>query len=337
MNGPSGCGKTTLYKLLKHWDDLDRGSIEYGTMKNGKFSGTSVAQLEQKPKLPIGFSFQQLQGFNQFTIDEFWRLGAPNMRSDEIQELADRFELPIWADNKKTMYKEMRQLSGGELKRAGLVLSLLQEKPILVIDECTSGLDEVLAKKVVDEINKLGKNKTIIFTTHNVDELWRLDVKQLVDIHKRSDGVSDMTVYENMTENDKKEYIASVHAREPQKKEEDQSESVEGKKKDRSIIDLVRACHSHDAEGEAVHENTYLKGLQQRLAHGSVVDAREAIEAVQENAGLSWGQARRQGRLLEKFKKDLNASFVPRKVRRVAQKRMVARVVNPTGRASKTR
>ena len=60
---------------------------------------------------------------------------------------------------------------------------------------------------MVDEINELGKKRTIIFTTHNVDELKRLNVKQLIDIHKNANGVSEMTVYKGITKKQKDEFI----------------------------------------------------------------------------------------------------------------------------------
>ena len=300
INGPSGCGKTTLYKLLKHWDDLDRGSIEYGMVKDGKFTGKPLTSLKAKSELPIGFSFQQLQGFSNFTVEEFWRLGSDKLDKKTIEAWAKKFQISIWADDKKTRYKQMSDLSGGELKRVGLVLSLMQGKPILVIDECTSGLNEVLAKKVLAEINELGKTHTIIFTTHNVDELRRLDVKRLVDIHKHPDGHSEMTLYEVLTKKQKEEYIASVHAQEPKVVEEDEV----------PIDELIRRSHAGPQEDKK-HKNKHLENLGKTLHEGRVFDAYKVIRAIKADDELTWLRAIRERRIKEKIKKNIAASFKP--------------------------
>ena len=310
INGPSGCGKTTLYKLLKHWDDLDSGSIEYGTIdENGNFHGTPLTELGPNPKLPIAFSFQQTMGFRDMTIDEFWRLGAEHMDPETIKKWADKYEIDIWTKSTPPQYKQMRNLSGGELKRAAFILSLLQHKPILVIDECTSGLNEVLAKKVVDEINELGKERTIIFTTHNVDELARLDVKQLIDIHKRPDGTSELTVYKDISKKQKQDYIAAIHASEPKKEE-----------KEPTTAELIRESLAGTYHVEA-HKNVFLRKLEQTLAYGQMVDARKSIRAIKANKELSWSTAIRKGKLREKLKRNVEASFISPQIHHIADRK----------------
>ena len=313
INGPSGCGKSTLYKLFKHWDDVDRGSIEYGTIKDGVFNGTPLTDLEAKPDLPVAFSFQQLHGCRDMTIDEFWRLGKKNLNSETIKKWAEMFGLEAWTDEEKTRYKQIRNLSGGELKRVALALALLQtKKRIVVLDECTSGLDEALAKKVVDIINDLAKdpNVTIIYTTHNIDELERLDVKQLIDIHKTPEGSSEMTVFKNITKKQKKAYIAAVHSREPKPPQ----------KKQPTILELRKESQLGDYE-EKPHENIYLKQLMESLSHGRAVDVYKAIKAIKANKELTWRQAIRTRRLKEKFAKNVEASFIPPAVHRIARKK----------------
>ena len=68
-----------------------------------------------------------------------------------------------------------KHLSGGQQKRLALARAFLQDKPILILDEPTEGLDKETERLVFDNICELMQNKTVIFITHNSALLGRFD------------------------------------------------------------------------------------------------------------------------------------------------------------------
>src|SRR5690606_36086835 len=67
--------------------------------------------------------------------------------------------------------KEIRALSKGYRQRVGLAQSLVHEPPLLILDEPMSGLDPNQAKEVRDVIKEIGKERTVILSTHNLPEV----------------------------------------------------------------------------------------------------------------------------------------------------------------------
>ena len=66
-------------------------------------------------------------------------------------------------------------LSGGQLQRVGIARGIYADRNILVLDESTSSLDNYTEKKVIDNLFKLYKKRTIIFITHKTNLLKRFD------------------------------------------------------------------------------------------------------------------------------------------------------------------
>lgn len=66
-------------------------------------------------------------------------------------------------------------LSGGQLQRVGIARGIYADRNILVLDESTSSLDNYTEKKVIDNLFKLYKKRTIIFITHKTSLLKRFD------------------------------------------------------------------------------------------------------------------------------------------------------------------
>ena len=83
-----------------------------------------------------------------------------------------------------------KNLSGGQIQRIGIARALYQNKDILIFDEATNALDESLENKIVENIIQLKNEKIIIFITHNLDLMKKLDmvyeVKNKKILHKRN-------------------------------------------------------------------------------------------------------------------------------------------------------
>ena len=237
IGGASGAGKSTFYKLLRHADDLTYGSISYGEEKDGKFQGIQTIKM---PKNEIGkhiaFCFQEIENDGQSGLDII-RSGNPFMPIEHIEMAAENLELGLYKETpeKGKEPKLFSEMSGGEKKRILFLQAYLSPKRFIVFDEPTSGVDPATAEKMLDMINNdyieiEGKKekRTILYTTHNPEDLKKLDITQVIDLAPIEDakkiqsfiekhGITKLpttlSVYPFQTEDEKRAYIELVQSR----------------------------------------------------------------------------------------------------------------------------
>ena len=76
------------------------------------------------------------------------------------------------------------RLSGGQRQRIGIARALYHNPQILILDEATSALDNQTEKAVMDAVNNVGKNITIIIIAHRLTTVKKCDIIFLLDIIK---------------------------------------------------------------------------------------------------------------------------------------------------------
>ncbi|CAM4121027.1 peptide ABC transporter ATP-binding protein [Streptococcus penaeicida] len=169
--GPSGSGKTSLAKLFVRFYKPTFGTI---SIDNCPISKINLVKLRQN----IHYLPQQVYLFKG-TILENLTFGAEQIINfekiknickmiciyDEIQSLPLGFNTEI---------SDFSGLSGGQKQRIALVRALLTESPILILDEATSGLDQLTEKRIIDYLLTL-KNRTIIFIAHRISIARKVD------------------------------------------------------------------------------------------------------------------------------------------------------------------
>lgn len=162
--GRSGVGKTTLSKLL-------RGDL---LPENGKIKIDCVetSELGQQQSELIGVLNQAPHIFNT-TIRNNIRLGNLNASEEEIELAAEQAGLGTviskLALGLDTVVEEGgKRFSGGEQQRIALARILLQDAPIIIIDEPTIGLDPITEKKLLETVFKVLKGKTVLWITHHL-------------------------------------------------------------------------------------------------------------------------------------------------------------------------
>ncbi len=114
------------------------------------------------------------------TIRENLLLANQNATDDELYSALDNVLL---AEHIKSLPKGLdtwtgelgRHLSGGQQKRLAVARAFLQDKPILILDEPTEGLDKETERVVFDNLCKLMEDKTVILITHNARLLDRFN------------------------------------------------------------------------------------------------------------------------------------------------------------------
>lgn len=160
--GKSGTGKSTLLKLMSGVIEPDEGEIIVnGTTMHSQYLSEAVSVLNQKPHL-----------FNT-TIGNNIRIGKPKATDEELWRVAEQAQiaslirtLPQGMD---TPMEEMGQrFSGGERQRIAFARVLLQNTPIILMDEPTIGLDPATEQQLLTTFLSAAKEKTIIWVTHHL-------------------------------------------------------------------------------------------------------------------------------------------------------------------------
>lgn len=260
LGGVSGAGKTTLYKMMRHADDLSRGSISFGTIRDNIFKGKELTDISlEEANKPIAFSLPELRHTENITGLELIKASNPKLSQDTLKELAKLFEVPLYSDKECKHPKSMDSMSSGEKKRVLCISALVSPKKILVLDEPTSGVDPLNVDRILSAINELGKEKTIIYTTHHPEELRKLNITNIVDLEqkKTKEGEklpTDVKVYPCSSKGDIEKYIHVCQHREP-KKEKKEPEKTKS-------ISRILSQNIEETEGEnTAQKNVFLKDM----------------------------------------------------------------------------
>ncbi|WP_129045536.1 thiol reductant ABC exporter subunit CydC [Companilactobacillus metriopterae] len=162
--GPSGIGKTTILQLILGDLVANDGSV--------KVNGIDVSKL-QNHRTEIFSVLNQNPFLFNTTILNNVRLGNENKSNSDVIEALDRVGLKDLIESLPDKYDTIvgengERFSGGEQERIALARILLQDAPIVLLDEPSIGLDPITENKLLDTIFKVLKEKTIIWVTHHL-------------------------------------------------------------------------------------------------------------------------------------------------------------------------
>ena len=157
--GPNGAGKTTMIEMMEGIIKPTSGDISY----RGHDSLDEISHH-------IGIQFQNTALQDYLTVRETLKLFSAfyqhTVAHDELIELCDLSEF---------LDRDNRQLSGGQRQRLLLALALINDPDIVFLDEPTTGLDPQARRHFWQLVKNIkAKNKTIILTTHYMDEAEQL-------------------------------------------------------------------------------------------------------------------------------------------------------------------
>lgn len=161
--GPNGAGKSTTMKMLTGYLAPSEGvsRISGHNMQEDRLAGSErLGYLpENGPLYPEMTPHSLLQFFAEA------RGMGPARRSERIDAVVDLCSLG------SVYHKPIGKLSKGYRQRVGLAQSLLHEPDVLILDEPTAGLDPNQIRDVRDTIKQLGEEKTILLSTHILQEV----------------------------------------------------------------------------------------------------------------------------------------------------------------------
>lgn len=169
--GPSGTGKSTLLKLMV--GDL--------TPTAGKvmINGMPVSALQKNRAELFGILDQQPYLFDTTVMNNV-RLGNINASDDDVKKAIEAVGLKSLIESLPEQYETHvqeagRRFSGGERQRLSLARILLQDAPIIILDEPTVSLDPITERRLLDQVFALLKDKTIIWVTHHLAGIKHVD------------------------------------------------------------------------------------------------------------------------------------------------------------------
>ena len=177
--GPNGAGKSTLMKILVGvWEG-----------ENGKGKGENENFVLQVPK-SIGFLPEQNPLYEDMYVREYLRFfvelrtskshllhPTPYTLHQQVEDLINRVGLTAEAN------KRVGQLSKGYKQRVGLAQAMIGDPELLILDEPTTGLDPNQLEDIRALIREMGKERTVILSTHILQEVKQMCTRVIIIHH----------------------------------------------------------------------------------------------------------------------------------------------------------
>lgn len=166
ITGPSGAGKSTVSKLLLRFYDPDAGGI---LLDGTPLRDFPLARLREYITL-----LPQETLVLHDTVRANIACGRPGASDHAIEEAARAadahdfvMKLPEGYDTRIDL--NSARLSGGQLQRLAIARAVLRDAPVLLLDEPTTGLDAIAARRIVEPLRQLMAGRTTIMITHDLD------------------------------------------------------------------------------------------------------------------------------------------------------------------------
>ncbi len=193
--GPSGCGKSTLLRTFNRLIELNKDARVEGEIR---VFGKSV--FEMNPivlRRTVGMVFQHPNPFPHMSIFDNVALGVKLnklVRSKSELEKVVEWALKkaaLWDEVKDKLHEPASALSGGQQQRLCIARAIALKPKILLMDEPTSNLDPVSARKIEELIFELKEELTIVIVTHSPAQAARVSdyvaflyMGQLIEVGK---------------------------------------------------------------------------------------------------------------------------------------------------------
>ena len=170
--GPNGAGKTTVMKILT--------GFHFPSGGEAFIDGIPVDENPLEVKKRIGYLPENVPLYGDLTVDEYLSFAA-QARDIPKEERAAAVNASLEACGLMPYRgRRIETLSKGYRQRAGLAQAILHDPPILILDEPTTGLDPNQIIEIRSLIKELGKRKTVILSTHILQEVEAICTQVLI-------------------------------------------------------------------------------------------------------------------------------------------------------------
>jgi putative ABC transport system ATP-binding protein len=179
VRGPSGSGKTTLLAIVGAMLSPSSGEVHLDGEPTSRLREAHRAEVRRRK---VGFVFQDLQLVDGLTSRENVLLprvpdGIRPQDEARATALLERFGLASVAD------VDAKSLSGGERQRVALARALINDPPLLVLDEPTAHLDDARATSIAEELaTVVDDNRAVLVATHDPRLVKSAGVSRILDL-----------------------------------------------------------------------------------------------------------------------------------------------------------
>ena len=176
--GPSGGGKTTLVNLLARFWDVEEGSVSLG--------GVNVRDYDMDSLMAnFSFVFQNVYLFHD-TIANNIRFGQPEASLEEVMIAAKKaccheFIMALPEGYDTVIGEGGASLSGGEKQRISIARAMMKDAPVIFLDEATANVDPESENELMQAIQALTAEKTVIMIAHRLKTVESADQILVVD------------------------------------------------------------------------------------------------------------------------------------------------------------
>ena len=157
--GPNGAGKSTMMKILTGYISPTKGTVSV--------SGIDVLKNPIAAKAKIGYLPEQNPLYQEMYVREYLQFQASIFKVSKETITSVIKDVGLIPE----MHKKISQVSKGYQQRVGLAAALIHNPDVLILDEPTTGLDPNQLQEIRTLLKKLGKEKTILFSTHIMQEV----------------------------------------------------------------------------------------------------------------------------------------------------------------------
>ena len=159
--GPNGAGKSTLMKILTCYVPASSGQAWV--------AGYNVNEQPLEVKKNIGYLPEHNPLYTEMYVREFLTFTANLYNIDNVKERVNEMIDLIGLSVEQN--KKIEELSKGYRQRVGLAAAMIHDPEVLILDEPTTGLDPNQIVEIRDLIVKIGKDKSVMLSTHIMQEV----------------------------------------------------------------------------------------------------------------------------------------------------------------------
>ena len=186
--GPNGSGKTTTMRMLTSFYTPDEGDI--------LIDGVDSQEQDMVTRQSIGYLPENNPLYGDLLVSEYLRFVA-DLRGMSRAERRENLDRTVTEAGLSEVYnRPISQLSKGYRQRVGLAQAILHEPAVLVLDEPTEGLDPNQRLTIRELVSSLGQDKTVLLSTHVMQEV-EVTCERVLVIN-RGRLIADSTVAELM-------------------------------------------------------------------------------------------------------------------------------------------
>lgn len=261
--GPNGAGKSTMMKIITCFIPQSSGSVSV--------CGYDVIDYPIEVKKQVGYLPEHNPLYVDMYVKEYLQFvggiyHVPNLK-ERVKEMINMVGLEI-EQNKK-----IGALSKGYRQRVGLAQAMIHDPKVLILDEPTTGLDPNQLEEIRTLIKNIGKEKTIMLSTHIMQEVEAICDKTIIVNHGKI--VADQTT-SSLKENTSEHIVLTVEF--DKKVNESQLIAIEGilqaKKKTSEEIWIIEIKHDN------IRNNIFQFAMQNHLVVLSINKEKESLENI---------------------------------------------------------